>query len=224
MGGELGINGGHVTASDVENYLNARDLATGDVPSAAPAVTLPHISTPTSWGLRHAALDIETSGGFNTSFGRVLCCAILIEGEHEPRLIDGFRLADERLLLVELHRLWADFDILVTFNGKRFDSRFLNGRCVQHGLPPLPQKMHLDLYPYVRKWRMSRSNLGTACEALGLPDQKGHVPSKRWLEAMDGDRIAYNEIAEYCKQDVRVLPELLERTRPFITKLSMAAF
>lgn len=222
VGEALKVNGGHANAGDLAAYLV--NGAPVDPYTLPPLVTAPAPAPPATWGLRHLALDIETSGGFNTSYGRILCCCLLLEGEKEVRVLDGFRYADERTLLQQLHELWPTFDILVTFNGKRFDARFIAGRMIQHGLPTLPRKLHLDLLPYCRKWRLASARLGSVTEALQLDDQKGHVPAEFWNRAVGGDREAYDTIVTYCKQDVRCLPALIERIRPMVTGLTLGSF
>ena len=48
----------------------------------------------------------------------------------------------------------ADFEFLVTFNGKSYDVPFLRGRAVVHGVPLALPPRHLDLlHPARRRWR-----------------------------------------------------------------------
>lgn len=226
LGEKLGIHGGRISQDELERLLAEKVGGTSEedpFSSAVPAEEpIKRDSSP--WGLRHASLDIETSGGFNTSYGRILCIALLLEGEREVRVLDAFRYEDEKRALLALHDLWNKFEILVTFNGKKFDSRFIAGRMMQHGLPMLPRKLHLDLLPYCRKWRLASARLASVSEALKLQDQKGHVPAEFWNRATGGDREAYDTIVAYCKQDVRCLPELLSHVRPMVTSLTLGSF
>ena len=219
------VHTGHVTAAHIREVGDEIFNLVPALEVEEPTSVSELLSTvPTVWGLRHAALDLETSGGFNTSYGRILCLCVLLEGESDVRTLHARTYGDERRLLADLRSLWDELDILVTFNGKRFDSRFINGRAVQYGMDPFPQKLHWDLLPYCRKWRLASARLGSVTEALDLPDQKGHVPAEFWNRAVGGDEEAYATIARYCAQDVKVLPALAARIRPMVKSISLGAF
>lgn len=175
-------------------------------------------------GLVHGFFDIETSGGFNASFGRVLCAAMWIEGEAAPRRFDAFLYDDEPACLQAMQDAFALIDILVTFNGRRFDFRFINGRCVARNVPLFNRIKHLDLYSYARNFRTYNARLATLCEHFQLKEQKTHVPPEDWNRAVGGKRDAYDRIAEYNVRDVTVLPEVLGVCKPMILSVTTPAY
>lgn len=171
-----------------------------------------------NWGRRHLAIDIETSGGLNGSFGRVLCIGTLLEGEDKPYVIDAFKYGDEVRAFAELDSIWKKADCLVTFNGRRFDWRFINARRLRWHLEVLAPKDHYDLYDPAKKVRTYNHRLATLCEHLEVESGgKTHVDPERWVQAAAGDREAYDEIAAYCAQDVLVLPEVMYYCRALLT-------
>jgi len=98
-------------------------------------------------------MDIETCG---LSAAPVFLVGLCMVSERNLILRQLFArdYAEERALLVELHRLALEHDFLVTFNGKSFDVPFLRDRSMLHRLPPPIDLPHLDLlWMARRRWK-----------------------------------------------------------------------
>ena len=136
-------------------------LSGGAIPSSPPA--------------RWAFLDTETTG----LMGGTGTCAFLVGvGAIEPA---GFRLrqffmrdyGEEASLLCRLAEYLAQFDVLVTYNGKAFDQPLLETRfrlCRHRGAPPDPfgRLEHLDLLFGARRlWKLRLES----CRLMQLENQ-----------------------------------------------------
>lgn len=103
--------------------------------------------------MRIVVADIETTGLSPKSCAVVLGGAVIPEGT-ERRAIQFFADTpeDEKELLQRYVDLLTQYDVVVTYNGNRFDLPFLIQRMKRHGLDPAGlEAMHsLDLYRILR--------------------------------------------------------------------------
>lgn len=126
---------------------------------------------------------------------------------------DGGRSA----MLNNAWRLLDEADVVVHYNGDRFDIPWLNGEFARVGLtPPSPFKS-IDLYKVVRKnFRFPSYKLDYVAHAL-LGQRKlatgGH---QLWVDCLNGDEKARAKMARYCRRDTALLEPLLEFLRPWL--------
>lgn len=108
-----------------------------------------------------------------------------------------------RKMLTEIRRLVDEADIIVSFNGNRFDLPHLTTEWVLAGVPePSPVKS-VDLYQVGRKrLRLESNSLRYMCQRLGLPAKGDYGGMKAMLAAMDGDREVWEHLRDYNAQDV----------------------
>jgi len=86
---------------------------------------------------------------------------------------------EERAVLVHTAEALKRFDVLVTFNGMRFDLPFLEERMVYAGIEFTPTPVHLDLLPVARrvlKKRTPNHKLQTLERCLCNRKRVGDVP------------------------------------------------
>jgi hypothetical protein len=119
-----------------------------------------------------------------------------------------------------LQKAWDlldEADVVVHYNGDRFDIPWLNGEFARLGMtPPSPFKS-LDLYKVVRKnFRFPSYKLDYVAHAL-LGQRKlatgGH---QLWVDCLNGDEKARAKLARYCRRDTALLEPLLEFLRPWL--------
>ena len=66
---------------------------------------------------------------------------------------------EEEPLLSKFVTFIEQFEVLVTFNGKRFDWPFIEDRCFYYGSPIAPPTHHIDLLYFARKhWKEGLPN------------------------------------------------------------------
>lgn len=128
---------------------------------------------------------------------------------------DGGR---ERMLQEAYDRI-AEADALVSWNGKRFDTRAINRDFFLAGMPTPPEPKEIDLMAAVkRRMFFSSNSLKNVARELGIVG-KTEVGSLDQLteDAMAGDEKAQRLHKRYNKQDVDLLAdELYPRLLPWI--------
>lgn len=122
---------------------------------------------------------------------------------------------------VILRNLWTkldEADIVVTQNGKAFDSKILNARFIMHGwAPPSPYK-HLDTLQIARSAAKFTSNkLEYLTDKLCTKYKKlSHVKfpgMELWKECLVGNLKAWDEMKRYNIHDVLSTEELYLKLR-----------
>lgn len=198
-------------------------------------------------GPKILALDIETSpalkwgyGMFNQNYGlEQIEKAPGIIGwatrwKHEPaKTCEWFDGPEPSGNVTDLEALWDQLDEathVLHFNGQRFDMPWINHEFVKYeikgGRPPSPYKQ-IDLMKQIRRDVRSLSNklqyLST--DLLHFEGKIGASALTLWLEMyhawQDNDGPAYqrarNKMARYCKQDVNLLPKMMDKYLPWMS-------
>jgi len=121
--------------------------------------------------------------------------------------------------LQPVHALLDEADVVVHFNGGKFDVPILNREFLKYRmLPPTPYKQ-VDLYQVVKHaFKFERNSLEYVTEYLGLHSKHSAGGFKLWVRCMKGDPDAWATMTDYNKNDVTILGPLYERLRPWITK------
>jgi len=125
--------------------------------------------------------------------------------------------ADDRGTTLTLHRLLDNADIIVTYNGKKFDIPFFQGRCLAHGFePPSPYK-HVDLFQVVRQnFRLMHRSLAAVAKHLGVEGKSETGGFELWAQCMAGDLDAWEKMVKYNIQDIHVTEDVYRVLRPWI--------
>lgn len=118
-------------------------------------------------------------------------------------------------MLVELHHLLDKADIVVTYNGNRFDIPVVNKEFLLNRMnPPSPYKS-VDLYKVVKnKFRFTSNKLDYVSSQLGIGN-KHDTTFELWVKCMEGDKVAWEYMEKYNKQDVLLLEKLYYRLLPW---------
>lgn len=130
---------------------------------------------------------------------------------------DTQRLPEKRLL----QRIWYlldNADIVITQNGKSFDSRKLNARFIHYGMtPPSPYK-HIDTYLLVKQAADFTSNrleylTSKLCVKYKKLSHSKFPGMSLWTECLKGDKEAWKEMKRYNIHDVLSTEELYNRIK-----------
>jgi len=167
--------------------------------------------------------DIETTN-FSAGFGEILCMGYKWHDDDEVRVIkiqdfDGWDdLTVERrdlYICKFISALICDADVLVGHYSKKFDHAFIQTRLLIHGLPPIPDTPHIDTWRIARfQLKFSNNKMKTIAKSLRISNRKDKVELDVWRRANAHDTASIDEIAEYCKQDVRVQFEMTQKLLP----------
>jgi predicted PolB exonuclease-like 3'-5' exonuclease len=116
-----------------------------------------------------------------------------------------------------IHTLLDEADVVVTYNGKRFDIPTLNKEFIKYKLtPPAPYKQ-IDLFQTARsQFRFASNKLDYVAQFLGLGAKHQHKGHDLWKECMAGNKKSLSEMEKYNKHDVVLLEKLYFVLLPWI--------
>lgn len=125
---------------------------------------------------------------------------------------------DDEALLKPLWHLLDDADIVITQNGKAFDSKMLNARFITHRWPPPSPYKHLDTLQIARSCAKFTSNsLEYLTDKLCTKYKKlrhAKFPGMElWKECLAGNMKAWAEMKKYNIHDVLSTEELYMKLR-----------
>lgn len=127
----------------------------------------------------------------------------------------------EKDMLLPLHKLLDDADIVVAHNGDGFDLPHIQGRFLLHGIkPPSPYKQ-VDTVKVARKeFNYPSNSLEYLSNVLDLAIKKGghkKFPGfELWLGVLRNDPEAWKEMREYNIDDIKVLELLYLKFLPYM--------
>lgn len=172
--------------------------------------TAPH--TAHVWGLFKQNIAINQI----QDTGRVLCFAW--RWMDSPERVQWVGEDGDRMRMLEkAHKLLDDADIVVTYNGKKFDIPTLNKEFIRNGLGPPAPFQQVDLLSTTRReFRFASNKLDHVARELGIGRKVRHSGHELWVRCMAGDKKAWHKMARYNKRDVTILEKLYYRLRPWI--------
>lgn len=172
-------------------------------------------------------VDIESSD-LKADFGNMIAFGYKYQGEpgHVISLLDVNKhcrtckrvdAVDDKALVEQAHAILVAADVIVTWYGKGFDSKFLNTRVLDAGLPPLPNTPHVDLYFTAKHHLLLSSNrLANVQDFLGLKTSKTPLTKRVWRQAQAGHVPSIEYVVTHCLKDVEVLEEAYDRLKPYV--------
>lgn len=122
---------------------------------------------------------------------------------------------NDKNILIPLHELLDEADIVVAHYGDKFDIPKINSRFVVHGLtPPSPYKQ-IDTKKIAKGvFGFSSNKLEALARQFGF-EGKYDTDMKLWVDCMKGDVIALFKMLAYNEQDVIVLEKVYLKLRPY---------
>jgi DNA polymerase elongation subunit (family B) len=120
-------------------------------------------------------------------------------------------------MLKGIYALLSEADVVIHYNGSKFDIPTLNKEFIQYGFaPPAPYKQ-LDLLKACRKaFRFQSNKMTNVTKALGIGEKVKHEGFELWVKCMKGDLEAWKKMEHYNRGDVRLLESLYKRILPWI--------
>ena len=167
-------------------------------------------------------LDLETSN-LDAPFGILLTWGIKTYGKDEF-FINGITKKDlvgdslDRRLIKECVDKLSEYAVVITYNGTRFDLKWLRAKALHYNLdfPPYGSIRHIDLYFIVKnRLKIGWSSLENACNYLGIAG-KTRIDPEPWLSAMTkADTQALEEIIYHNEMDLAITERLFDRLKPY---------
>lgn len=106
-------------------------------------------------------------------------------------------------------------DVLVAFNGDKFDIKMFNSRLIKHDLPPSPRVLQVDPMKEIKKVAKFTSNRLDFLTKELIGEGKMSTPPGTWMKAMVGDKKAIRDMVAYNKVDVIRLEQFYLRVRRY---------
>lgn len=113
--------------------------------------------------------------------------------------------------------LLDEADMVVHYNGSKFDIPVLNKEFILAELSPPSPYHEIDLYKTCRgRFRFASNKLDYVSQALGLGGKVQHKGMSLWEGCMRDNEPDWKIMKKYNKQDVVLLEPLYERLLPWI--------
>lgn len=129
----------------------------------------------------------------------------------------SLRFAEHEDMIRSIYDLINEADMVISYNGDRFDLKILNQEFLMCGLgPPRPYKS-VDLLKTMKKnFRGTSNKLDYWLNKLSLGAKVKHRGHQLWLDCMNGKASAFKEMEEYNIGDVVELEKLYDYVLPWI--------
>jgi hypothetical protein len=164
------------------------------------------------WGLWKQNIQIKAIA--ESSY--VLCWAAKWHGEKEI-FFDSVRDSDTKTMLAGAHELLEEADVVVHYNGKKFDIPTLNKEFLIHKLDPPSPYRQVDLLTVARSsFKFTSNKLDYVSQMLGIGSKTKHAGYQLWLDCMAGKEQAWKKMERYNKNDVVLLEKVYRRLLPWV--------
>jgi hypothetical protein len=124
---------------------------------------------------------------------------------------------DKQIMLV-LHKLIEEADVIVAHNAKAFDVKKIKGRFMFHGLSPTSPFKVVDTKLVAKQFGFPSNKLDELSRVLLGERKMKHEGIELWTRCMDKkiDVAAWKMMGDYCKKDVILLKRLYQRMLPWV--------
>ena len=120
-------------------------------------------------------------------------------------------------MLAPIHQMLDEADIVVHYNGRKFDIPTLNKAFLLHGFTPPSPYRQVDLLQTARRqFRFPSNKLEYIARALGIGGKVHHAGHGLWVACMADDPKAWALMGRYNRQDVKLLEKLYVALLPWI--------
>jgi hypothetical protein len=123
-----------------------------------------------------------------------------------------------------LWELLNEADIVVTYNGKRFDTLWAQTKFADLSLSPPAPYRQIDLYAAVKaQFRFPSYKLEYVAKRLLGTGKVKHEGHDLWVKVMAGDQAARKRFERYCLKDAKLLIALKARILAWIPRIPSLA-
>ena len=163
------------------------------------------------WGLWNQ--NISISQIMDSSY--VMCWAAKWLGSDEV-MFDSVRKGRKKMLK-RLYKLMEEADVLIHYNGNKFDVPTANKEFLLQGWSPPASAQQIDLLRTARaKFRFPSNKLDYVAKALKVGGKVKHAGHELWVRCLNGEDQAWIEMENYNKQDVILLEKVYYKLLPWI--------
>jgi DNA-directed RNA polymerase subunit RPC12/RpoP len=140
---------------------------------------------------------------------------------------------NDKKILMGIHKLICEADIIVAHNGDKFDIKKLNARFLKHGIPMVSPYRSIDTLKIARKYfKLTFNTLAWIAKYLGVENKSEHKKypgMELWKACMQTEDKAlrldgFQEMEAYNKVDVTVLEAVLNKLMPYDPTIKFSGF
>ncbi|QGH73810.1 DNA polymerase II [Vibrio phage vB_VhaM_VH-8] len=130
---------------------------------------------------------------------------------------EDVKTGNDLAVVVKMIEMINSCDVLVSYNGKRFDLKLLNTRAIYWGLPPIAAKKHVDLFEQAKKsFKFPSNSMQNVSKYLGLEGKLATGGTLLWERCANFDdkevcNEAIIEMETYNRQDIEATRDLHKR-------------
>lgn len=222
-------------ANDIwRKYIKLQDGDSFSFEESIPAIleeknlylTSPHVSKAKK--IKRLFYDIETSynvvkawrAGYNLTITpediiherAIITIAYKWEGDDTVTVLTWDN-GDDSKVITEFIKVMGESDEMIGHNIDHFDTKFIMGRALKHGIIGLPKYQSTDTLKLARKHFLLNSNkLDYIAQLLGIGSKIRHRGMAMWDDIiLRNDLKALEEMVQYNVQDVRLTEEVYKR-------------
>ena len=155
----------------------------------------------------------------------IITIAYKWEGEDDVTVLSWNKGCDKKII-EDFVKVMSEADEMVGHNLDRYDTKFIMGRALKHGIPALPKYQSTDTLKLAKKHFMLNSNkLDYIAQYLGIGHKTKHRGMPMWDDIiLRNDPKALEEMIEYNVQDIflteQVYHKLMEYSLPKVNHAS----
>lgn len=194
---------------------------------------LPKRLAPEAKNVKVAVLDIESrplmsyhwglwdqNVGINqiVDHGGMMCFASKWLGRPEVEFHSEWGEGGKEAMLENAHRILSEADVLVTYNGDRYDIKRLGNEFLLAGMgPPKPFKSIDLMKTNKQRFDLPSRKLDYLVQQTGVGAKVKHQGFDLWIDCMAGDPKAQAKMQRYNEGDVRISEKAYLRLLPWLT-------
>lgn len=123
-------------------------------------------------------------------------------------------------MVQEAHDLLSEADLVITYNGDRYDIKRLNNEFLRAGMAPPKPYRSIDLFKTNKaRFDLPYKKLDTLAQTLGVGHKLAHQGFDLWVGCMENDPDAWTTMQEYNIQDVRLTEKVYVKLLPWLTNV-----
>ncbi len=123
----------------------------------------------------------------------------------------------DKSLVLALHKLFDEADIVIAHNGNSFDQKMSNVRFIHEDIPPPSPYQQIDTKLVAKKYfRFTSNSLNDLGRFLKVGHKYHHSGFEMWKGCLAGDKKSWAEMIKYNKQDVVLLEKVYMKLLPWI--------
>jgi len=124
---------------------------------------------------------------------------------------------NDKSIIRKLRKLFDKADVVVAHNAKKFDVRRVNTRFIANGMtPPSSYRVVDTLLEARRSFSFTSNRLNDLGKFFGLGEKIDTGGFELWKQCMAGNKVAWNKMVRYCKNDVVLLEKIYLKLRPYM--------